>query len=233
MLCGSGSWDGLRKYLLLLKQNRVRGMEAFTAECQNAGRSPWCTWVWWRWEVCLCFGERIRIWFCCLGVRNILVRGLQFGFGLGCLGWEKHLSEFEKYMGIYLVWLSGGADNLDRWCVALAVAHWGVLCLGWWHSVEVEVSIRGLLELHLTLWYSVLDRVGRCLNRFVYVAEDSLNGNMGILFTIYYFENLVWSWVVLVWEIFWWEDYNLVLVWVVLAERNIRKYMGILFLEVG
>ena len=36
--------------------------------------------------MCLCFGERIRIWFCCLGVRNILVRGLQFGLVLGCLG---------------------------------------------------------------------------------------------------------------------------------------------------
>ena len=46
----------------------------------------------------------LRIWFGCLGVcvcvRNNLVRGLQFGFGFGCLGWDKHLNEFEKYMGI-------------------------------------------------------------------------------------------------------------------------------------
>jgi hypothetical protein len=36
----------------------------------------------------------------CVCVRNNLVRGLQFGFGVGCLGWDKHLNEFEKYMGI-------------------------------------------------------------------------------------------------------------------------------------
>jgi len=111
-------------------------------------------WIWKAYGYTIYYFENLVWSWVVLAERNILVRGLEFVFGLGCLGWEKHLDEFEQHMGIYLVWLSGGTDNLDRWCVALAVAHWGVLCLGGWHSVEVEVTMERTVGTFLT----VLDR---------------------------------------------------------------------------
>jgi len=120
---------------------------------------------------------------------------LQFGFGwlswlvvlagcLGwlswlsvCLGWEKHLNEFEKYMGIYLVWLSGGLDILDRWCGSGCVAltqvgsllvcrrgdqvhemdyNWFWLgCLGWDTHLDECEKYMGILFTIFRIWFGL------------------------------------------------------------------------------